>query len=157
MTGYLHGALAGAAGTTALNAITYLDMTVRGRGSSSTPEQLVEHLADSVGVGVPGSGQTRDNRLEALGALSGIGVGVAVGAAAGLVRDVLHARGRRLPGLVGVLVLGAAAMALSDVPLKVFGISDPSTWSAKDWTSDVVPHLVYGAVTYAVLVAEDPA
>ena len=157
MTAFLRGALAGAAGTTALNAITYLDMAVRGRGASSTPRQLVEQVADSVGVGVPGSGQTHDNRLEALGALSGIGVGTVVGVGAGLVRAALHARGRRLPGPVGVLVLGAAAMALSDVPLKVFGVSDPSSWSAGDWASDVVPHLVYGAVAYAVLVAEDPA
>ena len=40
----LRGAAAGAAGTTALNAVTYLDMTVRGRGTSSTPEQTVEAL-----------------------------------------------------------------------------------------------------------------
>jgi hypothetical protein len=38
----LKGAMAGAAGTTALNAVTYMDMVVRGRGASSTPEQVVE-------------------------------------------------------------------------------------------------------------------
>jgi len=38
-------------------------------------------------------------------------------------------------------------MALSDVPLSLLGISDPASWSAKDWASDVVPHLAYGAIT----------
>ncbi|MCP9968874.1 hypothetical protein LUX57_29935 [Actinomadura madurae] len=40
------GLAAGAAGTTALNLVTYLDMAVRGRPASSTPEQSVERLAD---------------------------------------------------------------------------------------------------------------
>jgi hypothetical protein len=38
----LLGAAAGAAGTTALNTVTYLDMAVRGRPTSSTPEDIVE-------------------------------------------------------------------------------------------------------------------
>ena len=37
----LRGAAAGAAGTTALNVVTYLDMAVRGRPASSTPERTV--------------------------------------------------------------------------------------------------------------------
>jgi hypothetical protein len=39
----LRGVAAGAAGTTALNAVTYLDMVLRGRGASSTPEESVRH------------------------------------------------------------------------------------------------------------------
>jgi hypothetical protein len=35
--GVLRGAAAGAAGTTALNAVTYLDMVVRGRPASDAP------------------------------------------------------------------------------------------------------------------------
>ena len=42
--GILAGAAAGAAGTTALNLIAYLDMTLRGRGASSTPEDTVEKV-----------------------------------------------------------------------------------------------------------------
>lgn len=49
LTGLLRGAAAGAAGATVLNAVTYLDMAVRGRPSSSTPEQLVETATDKVG------------------------------------------------------------------------------------------------------------
>lgn len=145
------GALAGAAGTTVLNAVTYLDMTVRGRPTSSTPEQLVETIAGDVGIPVPGDDDTRSNRLQGLGPLSGISVGVAVGVVAGLVEGLLERSGRSLPAPVAVLGLGAAAMALSDVPLKVFGISDPATWAAKDWAADVVPHLAYGAATWAAI------
>ena len=36
------GLLAGAAGTTALNAVTYADMALRGRPGSEIPEHLVE-------------------------------------------------------------------------------------------------------------------
>ena len=42
----LRGAAAGAAGTTALNAVTFLDMAVRGRAESETPKRTVEALAD---------------------------------------------------------------------------------------------------------------
>jgi hypothetical protein len=42
MLGVLHGAAAGAAGTTALNAVTYLDMLIRARPESTTPGQVVD-------------------------------------------------------------------------------------------------------------------
>ncbi|WP_433064205.1 hypothetical protein [Dactylosporangium sp. CS-033363] len=144
--GLFRGALAGAAGTTALNAAGYLDMTARGRAASSTPQDLIEKMADDAGVQVPSP-----NRREGLGALFGIGVGVAVGALAGVLHTALAKRGRALPSAVEIALIGAAAMASSDVPLKLFGISDPRTWSAKDWAGDAVPHALYGAATYAVL------
>src|SRR4051812_32917314 len=75
----LRGAAAGAAGTAALNAVTYLDMAIRGRPSSSTPEQTVEALADKAHVPIPGDEETRRNRVEGLGPLAGLGGGVAVG------------------------------------------------------------------------------
>ena len=149
--GLLRGAAAGAAGTTVLDAVTYLDMAVRGRPGSSTPEQLVERVAEKAGATVPGDDDTRENRLQGLGPLSGIAVGVTVGAAAGLVDQLLTRAGRELPAPLAVLAISAAAMALSDVPLKVFGISDPKTWAAKDWAADVIPHLAYGTMTYATL------
>nr|MDQ3307779.1 hypothetical protein [Actinomycetota bacterium] len=58
----LLGAAAGAAGTTALNAVTYADMVWRARPASSTPEDTVERLSDAVGVEVPGDGDDRANR-----------------------------------------------------------------------------------------------
>src|SRR5690349_11542744 len=71
----LRGAAAGAAGTTALNAVTYLDMTIRARAASSTPEASVEKLSDKLGIGIPGEGKERDNRVQGLGPLLGIATG----------------------------------------------------------------------------------
>lgn len=153
--GFLRGAAAGAAGTTALNAATYLDMAVRGRGSSSAPQELVKAVADRADIGIPGHGDEKDNRLAGLGPLAGTGTGVVVGAAAGLVHGVLRKRGVKLPAPVSVVLIGAAAMALSDVPLKLFGISDPADWEGKDWAADAIPHLLYGLVTYATIRATD--
>jgi hypothetical protein len=47
-------------------------------------------------------------------------------------------------------------MLAGNLPMARMGISDPRQWSTKDWMSDVVPHLVFGLVTYATLVATDP-
>jgi hypothetical protein len=48
--GLWRGAAAGAAGTTALNAATYLDMAMRGRSTSSAPQDLVKAAADRAGT-----------------------------------------------------------------------------------------------------------
>jgi len=153
--GFLLGAIAGAAGTTALNATTYLDMAVRGRGTSSAPEDLVEVTAGHAGVAIPGTGDRRANRIAGLGPLSGIGVGVVVGAVAGSVHRALRKRGLSCPAPAAIMLISAMAMAMSDVPLKLFGISDPAEWKGADWAADAVPHLVFGAVTYATLRATD--
>jgi uncharacterized membrane protein len=147
--GLLRGAAAGAAGTTALNAVTYLDMAVRGRPASDAPEQVVRRLAGQAGVEVPGSRKERANRVAGLGPLAGIATGVGVGALAGALRTA----GVRLSAAVGGPLLGAAAMLGSDGPLAALGVSDPRTWSAVDWVGDAVPHLVYGFVTHATLTA----
>jgi hypothetical protein len=143
------GCAAGAAGTTALNAVTYADMALRGRPTSSAPEDVVDTIATDTGHPVPGTGDLRDNRLSGLGALAGIAVGVATGAAVALV----HRAGVRVPVWVGGPVTGALAMAATDLPMARTGVSDPRTWSAKDWLSDAVPHVVYGLVTYGVVSA----
>lgn len=138
----LAGAAAGAAGTTALNAVTYADMAWRGRATSSTPEQTVEAIATRLDVNIPGTGETHDNRLSGLGALSGIATGVAVGATYGLL-DVVHVR----PGLLkGTLLAATTAILAATVPMTRLGVTDPKTWSVQDWVSDVVPHLAYGLV-----------
>jgi uncharacterized membrane protein len=150
MTGsFTRGLAAGAAGTTVLNAVTYLDMALRGREASSTPEQTVDALADAAGQKIPGKRGERDNRRTALGALSGISNGVAVGVVASLVRTA----GVRLPSTVGAVATGAAAMALTDGATTALGVSDPRDWSSKDWVSDAVPHLAYGAAVQAVIEA----
>lgn len=143
----LRGIAAGAAGTTALNTVTYLDMAIRARGTSSMPEQAVEELAKRSGKQVPGSGEDRDNRVQALGALSGTAAGCGVGLAAGLLRPVL----RRLPVPLSGALLGAGAMAATDLPMTKLGLTDPRSWSSADWLSDAVPHLAYGLVAAATL------
>jgi hypothetical protein len=143
----LAGAAAGAAGTTALNLVTYLDMTVRGRPASDTPERTVERLAGTVGVDIPGDGDVRTARVSGIGAALGLATGVAVGAVAGLVRG----GGVRLPYPVGAAVTTAGVLAAANGPMTVLGITDPRTWSATDWASDVVPHVAYATVTSAVL------
>lgn len=145
---FLAGAAAGAAGTTALNGVTYLDMAVRGRPASSTPEDTIDRLAETVGVDIPGDGEVRQNRLSGLGALTGLLTGVGIGALGGLLTTKL-----RLPLPVLAVLIGAAAMTGSNTPMTALGITDPRTWDATSWASDVVPHLAYGAVTAAVLTA----
>ncbi|WP_037910936.1 hypothetical protein [Actinacidiphila yeochonensis] len=145
------GALAGAAGTTALNAASYADMALRGRPTSSTPEQTTALLAEKAGVDIPGDGADRESRLTGLAALNGIGVGVCVGVGVGLTSAVLRHVGLRLPRWAGAVATGALAMAAADIPIARLGVSDPHTWSATDWLSDAVPHLVYGLVTYGAL------
>ncbi|MEV6837153.1 hypothetical protein AB0N17_22040 [Streptomyces sp. NPDC051133] len=152
MQSIVRGGVAGAAGTTVLNAVTYADMALRGRPSSQAPSETVDRISRRAGHPVPGSEETRENRLSGLGALSGIAVGCGTGVAVALLRRA----GIRMPWWLGGMATGALAMAASDVPMAGLGVSDPTTWSAKDWTSDVVPHLMYGLVTYGVVTASDP-
>jgi hypothetical protein len=147
----LRGAAAGAAGTAALNAATYLDMAIRGRPSSATPEQTVEAIADKAHLTIPGDQQTRRNRLAGLGPLAGLAGGVAVGVAAGLVR----ATGLRTSRWVGILLTTVGAMVPGNGPMAVLGITDPRTWSTTEWLSDVVPHLAYGVVVKTTMDAFD--
>lgn len=143
----LAGAAAGAAGTTALNAVTYLDMAARGRPASSTPQETVEQLAKRMHLPVPGAGETRSSRLFALGSLSGLAAGAATGALLGLCREL----GWRPGTTVSMVAATAGALLVGNGPISLMGITDPRSWAAVDWASDVVPHVAYGAVTAAVL------
>ena len=146
-------AAAGAAGTTALNAATYLDMAVRGRPASSAPEDTVERLADVTGVAVPGGEKTRANRVSGLGALTGIAAGVGVGAGYGLVR----AAGWRPGATVGAMAVTLAVEVAGNGPMTALGVADPRTWPVSSWAADLGPHLAYGALTAAVMSALDPS
>ena len=147
----LRGAAAGAAGTTALNAVTYLDMAVRGRGTSSTPEDTVEKLSDAAHVPIPGDDETRQNRVQGLGPLIGLVAGVGVGTLGGLAR----ASGYLSAKPVGVALTTLGVMVAANGPMTALGVTDPRTWSAKDWISDLVPHLVYGVVVKNTIDAFD--
>ena len=145
----LRGAAAGAAGTTALNVVTYLDMAVRGRPASSTPERTVERLAETAHLRVPGRGATQANRVEGLGALTGLVAGVGVGGLLGLAR----ASGFR----AGTLLTTLTVLVSTNGPMTVLRVTDPRTWSVVDWISDLVPHLAFAAVVATTMDALDPS
>lgn len=146
---FLSGAIAGAAGTMALDVTTYGDMLLRGRPSSNVPATVAATMAGKVGIDL-GAGATEEqaeSKKSALGALLGYGTGIGIGTLYGLLRPRLGG----LPLPVAGTVLGLAAMAASDVPIAVSGASDPRTWGLSGWLSDLIPHLVYGLVTAATV------
>lgn len=145
--GLLCGAAAGAAGTTTLNVITYLDIAVRGRPTSTTPERTVEALARLFGVTVPGTGDILANRLSGLGALTGFAAGIGMGIILGLA----YALGWRPGLLLATLVATAIALIGTNGPMTVLGVTDPRTWGIVGWISDLIPHFGYGVVTALVL------
>ncbi len=147
----LRGAAAGAAGSTALNAVTYLDMAVRGRPTSSTPEDTVEKLAETAHLPIPGEGDTRQNRVQGLGPLLGLVAGVGVGVLGGLVR----ASGYRSATPVGTALTTLGVLVAANGPMTALGITDPRTWSGTDWLSDLIPHLAYGVVVKTTMDAFD--
>jgi hypothetical protein len=83
------------------------------------------------------------HRLSGLGALMGYATGLGIGALYGLARPILV----KLPLPLAGLALGAAAMASSDVPATITGATNPKTWGASGWASDIIPHAIYGLVT----------
>ncbi|QUH02349.1 hypothetical protein HUO13_17460 [Saccharopolyspora erythraea] len=146
---FLHGLAAGAAGTTALNAVTYLDMALRGRPASTTPEETVHRVEDITHqtLDPDGSGaETAGNRRAGIGALLGIATGLGAGLACAVARSALP----RAPLPVMALIAGAAANVGSVGPMTALGVTDPREWPASSWASDVIPHLAFGAVAAAV-------
>ncbi len=145
------GLVAGAVGTIALDVATYTDMVARARPSSATPAKLAGVLADKAGIDLSGGGgkDAAQNRQQGIGALLGYVTGVGVG----VVYGALDRGERRWPVPLAGVVLGLAAMAASDLPIAQSGVSGPQEWSATDWVSDLVPHLIYGFITAAVYAA----
>jgi hypothetical protein len=137
------GAAAGAAGTTALNAVTYADMALRGRSASTTPEDAVNAIVERLPGDVPGSGDTRANRVAGLAPLMGLATGVAIGASYGLASRHFGT----LPRWAASGITAVAAMTLTNGPMAGLGITDPRGWTFGAWIADVVPHAAYGLVT----------
>ena len=130
----LRGAAAGAAGTTALNVVTYLDMAVRGRPASTTPGNTVEKLAATAHLTIPGDGATRASRVEGLGALTGLVAGIGVGGLFGLAR----ASGFRAGTLLTTLTVAAVDQRTDDRsrrhrPAHLVARSTGSATSCRTW------------------------
>ena len=150
---FMIGIAAGSLGTAALNVATYADMVLRGRPSSEMPSKLVKSLATRFGIEpLAAEGEEADNRRSGAGALLGFANGIGVGVAYGALRPVM----RDVPVFFAGALVGAAAMALSDVPATKAGATDPSTWGAEGWLADIVPHLLYGlTVAYSFDALDD--
>jgi hypothetical protein len=144
----LIGGAAGAVGTLALDTATYLDMVVRARPSSGMPGEVAGQLAERANVPL-GAEEDARQRQGGLGALLGYATGIGIGLAYGLVRPWL----RRAPAPVAGVALGLAAMAGTDVPATVLGVTDPRKWPPSGWLSDLLPHLAYGFATAATFEA----
>lgn len=149
MRNLLTGVAAGAAGTTALNLVTYLDMIARARPASTTPDDTVREAEKLTGASLSSQGPDSEeaaNRRSGAGALLGIAAGLGTGALYGAVRPQL--------GRVPLAVLGVGAGLVVNVgttgPMAALGITDPREWPGSAWVTDLVPHLVYGLATAAV-------
>lgn len=137
------GLIAGAAGTVALNGLTYLDMAARGRPSSSVPAQTVAGVTETADLA--DDDETGRNRRQGFGSLLGYVTGLGFGAIYGTVA------GRARPSVAtGGAALAVGAMAAANGPSVAMGVTDPREWGAEGWIADVVPHLAYGFVTAAV-------
>lgn len=137
------GAIAGAVGSTALNVVTYLDMVLRARPASSTPEESARRVAEVAHVDL-GPTDRAANRRSGLGPLLGYGLGVGAG-----VGFAMLARGRRMPLALASGVLGGGVMTLSDGSMAVLGVTDPRAWRRSDWLADLIPHLAFGVAAAA--------
>jgi len=149
------GVIAGATGELALNVVSYADMLVRARPPSTMPGKVAGRLADVAGVELSQPGERADiatNRREASGALLGYGMAVATAVAYAMVRRL----GLRLPVALGGLVLGGAAMAVSDSVATGLGATDPKSWGVSGWMADIVPHAAFGVAAAATLELIDP-
>lgn len=143
------GLVAGAAGTVTLDTVTYLDMALRGRPASTTPETTVGKVESLTGLALSSDGPNSDtaaNRRSGLGALLGMATGLATDFVYGLVRP----RTRQVPLLASAVVAAVGVNAGAVVPMAALGVTDPRSWPASSWLMDIVPHLAYGVVTAAV-------
>jgi hypothetical protein len=152
MNRLIQGAIAGAAGTMALDITSYLDIVVRGRSASNLPAELIRCFAEIAKIPDLSTPDDRaddktKNRRSALGAISGYSVGIGIGAVYGVVSPLLSGT----PLFCRAILVGAAAMAAADVPIVQLKLTDPRQWGTVGWLSDIIPHFAYGLVTAAVV------
>jgi hypothetical protein len=145
------GAIAGAAGTLALDAITYGDIVLRGRPPSTMPAEMIRRLAEKAGIAPFGKpdddvDETVRNRRNGLAALSGYVIGLSVGAAYGVLRPLTS----KMPLMLQLVTLTTLMMIASDGPAAIVGATDPKTWGPSGWISDLVPHVGYALVATCV-------
>lgn len=143
----LMGTAAGAVGTVALNITTWGDVALRGRPTSRLPAQVASTLARDARIdlakGLADSPDKLENRKTGLGMLMGYLVGLGIGTIYGIIRPHLGNISKPVAGAV----IGATAMAASDAPSILFGLTKPSEWGIAGWLADIIPHYLYGLFT----------
>lgn len=140
-TGISAGLLAGAAGATAKNAVSYLDQIVSDDAPPSSPNSATVAKSASAAATVATEQAPSGNRATALGALGGLGIGAVVGAIAGALRG-----SNATPNpVVAALLTGGAAMVAGDGIAAITGA--PKARSGTNLGRDAIAHLAYGAVT----------
>lgn len=145
-TGITAGMLAGAAGATAMNAVSYLDQAVQGTSSTTSPAgPAVPETAHqtTAAAGTPSD----TTRSAALGPLGGLGIGVGVGALAGLVRG----SNATPPPVLAAVATGLVAMGIGEGAAIATGTAKSGWASPANLLRDLVPHLAYGVVTARAL------
>ncbi len=139
----LKGLLAGAAGTIALEIVSYGDMLLRGRPASELPATVVQKIATRMGASefAHADDAATKARRSAVGALLGYGVGLGAGVGYALMRPNVE---RWLPWPIGGAMLGAVTLIASEGSATALGATDWSTWSTAEWIADIVPRTLYG-------------
>lgn len=137
------GLIAGAAGTAALNIVTYADMAFRGRPASRLPSEVAQRLLAKVGAT---SAATSDERADGAGAL--------LGYASGLTYGLVYASFRRArpewrPGAADVGVL-AGISATGETVATILGLTNPRRWGLEGWMMTAVPRLTYALTAITV-------
>lgn len=143
-----NGLLAGAAGTAILNAVTYADITLRGRPPSVVPKKMALRIAKAAGID-----ELDDDRQTALGALLGYADGFGSGMLLAAVRP--HLRG--VPQFWIGCGLAAMTLVLSEGSATAAGETNPKEWGLSGWLSDIVPRLLYGWIACVTYDALQPA
>ncbi|MBV8374769.1 MAG: hypothetical protein JO302_04605 [Candidatus Eremiobacteraeota bacterium] len=142
------GMIAGAAGATALDALSYMDMLVRGRSASDVPGQTVSRLVKSIGLILDGEDTVSSNRRTASGALLGHADGVLAASLYALIRSAI-----RVPWPVGAAFLAGITLVTGEGSAVRTGATDWSKWSLSEWVTDIVPRLAFGIVAAVVVEA----
>lgn len=58
--------------------------------------------------------------------------------------------------MLGTAATTGAVLLAANAPMTLLKVTDPRTWSAADWASDILPHLGYGITADALLRALEP-
>ena len=143
IAGIAAGLLAGAAGATAHDAVTYLYQAVTGGTSPSSPRSNTPAATAEGAQG--GSPSTPDAQSAAAGPLGGVLVSLAVGAAAGALRGEKATP----PQPLAMATVGGAAWGSTLAAASVTGAARTTSGGAA--AVEAVSHLAYGVVTVLTL------